>query len=174
MWGTLKLHNFLFITGNIFINCHYPGLQNQIFVSWPTKEPQILLFCTYSCFSLLLSFHSSFLNMVFIVGGVPELYEPACHFRCCKHPVAILQPPRAKKLKSKSKKHRVISSFMPKDTQSSSVWSFKSLRTLCSTPATEGRPSLQFYIGANLGKTRCFWHRCALSLPFSTPHLPSC
>lgn len=108
-------------------------------------------------FPLTAFFHSSFLNMVFIVGGVPELYEPACHFRCCKNPVAILlQPPRAKKLKSRSKKCRVIFSFMSKDTQSSSVRSFKSLRTLCSTPATEGRPSLQVYIGADPGQTRCF------------------
>lgn len=80
--------------------------------------------------------------MVFIVGGVLELYEPACHFHHWKSQTAtFLLPWRAKKLKGKSIKYRVTISFTSKGAQGSSMLqtAFQIPQTLRSTPGMEGR-----------------------------------
>lgn len=58
---------------------------------------------------------TGFLNIIFTIGGVLELYRSACHFISCKSSVdPLLQPWGARKLKDKDIKYRVIVSSCPR------------------------------------------------------------
>lgn len=106
--------------------------------------------------------------MVSVIGGVPELYEPACHFRCCKSSVAaLLQPWRAKKLRDKSIKHRVTFSSCPRlhRVHLCVKLPFKSLYTLHNSRKQKAGLPFDMHIQIQ-ALLKCFRH--TVFLPIST------
>lgn len=169
------------MAGDIFISWYHQAHKSKAsFFFWQQKSTKHYIFINILVFPFAF-FHSGFLNMVFIVGGVPEIDEAACHCRQCRSPGAEqLQPQGANKLKGKGIKYRVIFSFMSKGTQGYTeficVWNSlpNSSKPYVQTPAREDRPSFST-AGAEIQvKLNAFDTSICCCYPFQLLQLLSC